>query len=117
MRKRLTEAERYLRIDDKRTRASDLEKEMGRPDLWDDPVVGRAVSTEYNSITADIQLIEGIDGRLSDAETLTEMAIEEGDTSVEAELRASAAAIARDLDQLEVLTLFAGEYDERDAVC
>jgi peptide chain release factor 2 len=117
MRKRLTEAERYLRLDEKRTRASDLEKEMGRPDLWDDPAVGRAVTTEYNSITADIGLLEGIDAKLSDAETLTEMAVEEDDTSVESELRASAAAIARELDQLEVLTLFAGEYDERDAVC
>src|SRR3954451_22152471 len=117
MRTRLTEAERYLRLDDKRARVAELEKEMGRADLWDDPDVGRAVSTEYNSLNSDVQLLEAIDGRLSDAETLTEMAIEEDDTSVEAELRASAAGLSRALDQLEVLSLFAGDYDENDAVC
>src|SRR3954451_22260085 len=117
MRTRLTEAERYLRLDDKRARVAELEKEMGRADLWDDPDVGRAVSTEYNSLNSDVQLLEAIDGRLSDAETLTEMAIEEDDTSVEAELRTSAASIAKELDRLEILSLFAGEYDENDAVC
>src|SRR3954465_15502800 len=103
MRKRLTDAERYLRVEDKRVRAAELEKEMSRPDLWDDPVVGRGVTTEYNSISADVSLLEGIDRQLSDAETLLEMALEENDTSVEAELRASAAGLSRELDQLEVL--------------
>jgi peptide chain release factor 2 len=117
MRARLTEAERYLRLGDKRVRVAELEKEMGRPDLWDDPDVGRTVTTEYNSLNGDVQLLEAIDGRLSDTETLTEMAVEENDTSVESELRTSAAAIARELDQLEVLSLFAGDYDENDAVC
>src|SRR4051812_8535957 len=117
MRTRLSDAERYLRIDDKRARVAELEKEMGRADLWDDPDVGRAVTTEYNSLHSDVQLLEGIDGRLSDAESLTEMAIEEDDTSVEAELRTSAASIAKELDRLEILSLFAGEYDENDAVC
>jgi len=117
MRKRLGEAERYLRIDDKRARLVEVEKEISRPDLWDDPAVGRAVSTEYNSLTDDVQLLEGIDGRLSDAETLLEMALEEEDTSVEGELRDAAASIARELDRLEVLSLFSGEYDGLDAVC
>src|SRR4051794_9266451 len=117
MRSRLGEAERYLRLDEKRARVAELEKEMGRPDLWDDADVGRAVTTEYNSVNSDVQLLEGIDSRLSDAETLTEMALEEDDTSVEGELRAAAAGIAKELDRLEVLSLFAGEYDENDAVC
>jgi len=64
MRTRLTEAERYLRVGDKRARVAELEKEMGRPDLWDDPDVGRAVTTEYNSVNSDVQLLEASDGRL-----------------------------------------------------
>src|SRR5205823_1640021 len=55
--------------------------------------------------------------RLSDAGTLLEMALEEDDTSVEAELRVAAAGIGRELDRLEVLSLFSGEYDALDAVC
>ncbi len=41
LRKRLAEAERYLAIDDLRARRPQLETEMGRPDLWDDPEVAR----------------------------------------------------------------------------
>ena len=60
MRKRLGEAERYLRVDEKRARLAEVEKEISRPDLWDDPDVGRAVSTEYNALHDDVQLLEGL---------------------------------------------------------
>ena len=36
MRRRLGEAETYLRVDALRSRMTELEAEMGRPDLWDD---------------------------------------------------------------------------------
>src|SRR4029077_16396564 len=52
-----------------------------------------------------------------DAETLFELAREEDDDSVEAELDDALVAIDRQLSDLELRSLFSGEHDERDAVC
>src|SRR5687767_13387664 len=45
------------------------------------------------------------------------MAAEEGDDSQEPEIAAAVEALGRELDALELRSLFSGEYDEHDAVC
>jgi peptide chain release factor 2 len=54
---------------------------------------------------------------IDDVETLAELAREEADESVEGELDEQVVAIARRLDELELRSLFTGEYDANDAVC
>ena len=115
--KRLTEAEGYLDIAGKRGRVVELEAEMGRPDLWDDQEHAREITTEYGRVSDDVKLIDGLRARIEDVETLFELAVEEGDESQEAELDREVAALTHEFDQLELRSLFTGEYDERDAVC
>ncbi|MGI8793385.1 MAG: peptide chain release factor 2 [Acidimicrobiales bacterium] len=117
IRKRLTEADDYLAIEAKRARLVELEVEVGRPDLWDDPEKGRAVSTEYNQTLEDLKLVDDLTARFEDAETLYAMAVEEKDESQGPELEAELAALAKELNRLELRSLFTGEWDERDAVC
>ena len=117
LRQRLVEAEKYLDVEGKRARLGVLEAEVGRPDLWDDPDQARAVTTEYGRLSDDVGLFDDLDARLSDAETLFELAVDEADDSVEAELEATRAQLVRRLDDLELRALFSGEHDERDAVC
>jgi peptide chain release factor 2 len=114
---RLTEAERYLDLEGRRTRLVELEKEASRPDLWDDPDSARKVTTELARVKDDVDELEGIATRLSDAETLYELAVEEGDDSVEGEVDEVLASVNRSLDALELRSLFSGEHDELDAVC
>jgi len=114
---RLADAARYLAVDEKRARVTELETEMARPDLWDDPKHGAQVGAEYGRLNEDVKLIDGITRRLEDARTLYELAVEEGDDSVAAELEAMLVALARELDELDLRSLFIGEFDERDAVC
>ncbi|HEX2063345.1 MAG TPA: peptide chain release factor 2 [Acidimicrobiales bacterium] len=117
LRKRLFEAEGYLALDSKRKRLSVLEAEVGRPDLWDDPDQARSVTTEFGRLTDDVSLHDDLEGRLSDAETLFSLGVEEDDDSVEAELEAAVVGLRRDLSALELRALFSGEHDDRDAVC
>ncbi len=84
--KRLDEAGHYLGLDGLRTRLAELEAELGRPDLWDDTEVGQRVTREYGQTKADIDLLDRLRPALSDAETLYQLAVEEDDDSVEAEL-------------------------------
>jgi peptide chain release factor 2 len=116
LRNRLEEAERYLGIARIRARRAELEKEVSRPDLWNDPDHAREVTSEFGRVGDDIELIESLDARLSDAEVLYELMVEEGDDSVAAELAASVDDLAGRLAELELRSLFTGEYDERDAI-
>src|SRR5690606_21006932 len=54
---------------------------------------------------------------LDDAETLHELAREEGDESLEPEIEEGLAALDRELRGLELRSMFSGEHDERDALC
>ena len=117
LRKRLQEAEVYLGLGSLRERMARLEGEASKPDLWDDPSGARAVTTELARVREDVELLEGLDRRVSDAETLFELAREEGDDSVEGELAGLVAGLDRELADLELRSLFSGDHDERDAVC
>ena len=117
LRRRQAEATHYLGLEGLRTRVAELEAELGRPDLWDDTELGQRVNREYGQGKADIDLLDGLLARLSDAETLYQLAVEEGDESVEGELEAMVHAVESQLGALELRSLFTGEHDERDAVC
>ncbi|HVT78818.1 MAG TPA: peptide chain release factor 2 [Acidimicrobiales bacterium] len=115
--KRLADARGYLKEDAARARLVELEAEMARPDLWDDPAVGKAVSSEFSALNDDVATIESLASAIEDAQTLYELGVEEGDESVEAEVAANVAEIEKRFEALELRALFTGEYDEGDAVC
>jgi len=117
LRRRLSEAEHYLGLEPLRKRVAELEAELSRPDLWEDTARGQAITREYGQAKADVELLESLGGQLADAETLFQLAVEEGDDSVEQELAASVSKLATSLHDLELRSLFIGEHDERDAVC
>jgi peptide chain release factor 2 len=117
LRKRLDEARGYLRIDELRRQRPQLETEASRPDLWDDADNARTVTGELASVVVDIELYESLETALSDAETLYELAREEGDPSFEGEIAEAIAGLDRRFGELELRALFTGEYDEHDAVC
>jgi peptide chain release factor 2 len=115
--RRVSDAHKYLRIDDARTRLAELEEQASVPDLWDDADHARQVTSEMSSVREDVELMDQLDGRLSDVQTLHDLAREEDDASLEPEIADASAALARDLDKLELRALFSGEHDERDAIC
>jgi peptide chain release factor 2 len=115
--RRVADAHKYLRIDEARARLAELEEQASAPDLWDDADHARQVTSDMSSVREDVELMDELDRRLSDVQTLHEMAREEDDASLEPEIAESAAGLARDLDKLELRALFSGEHDERDAIC
>jgi peptide chain release factor 2 len=116
LRKRLEEAQGYLGLERLSERRVELETEVSRPDLWDDPDQARRVTSEFSSVNADIEMLEDLDAKLSDAEELHELIIEESDDSFTAELTESVDDLTKKLSDLELRSLFSGEYDERDAI-
>jgi peptide chain release factor 2 len=117
LRQRLADANYYLDLDGLRRRLTELEAELSRPDLWEDTAVGQRVTREYGQAKGDVDLLDALARRVSDVETLYQLALEEDDDSVEAELTSAVAAIEGDLYALELRSLFTGEHDDHDAVC
>jgi peptide chain release factor 2 len=115
--RRVSDAHKYLRVDEARARLVELEEEASAPDLWDDADHARQVTRDMAGVREDVELMDELDRRLSDVQILHQLAREEDDASLEPEIADSIAGLARDLDKLELRALFSGEHDERDAIC
>src|SRR5262245_48112465 len=107
----------YLKVDEARARIAELEVEVSKPDLWDDQDLARKVNSELAQLSEDVAVVDALDGAGSDLETLAELAREEGDESVESEIDAGLGELSRQLDTLDLRSLFTGEHDDRDAIC
>jgi peptide chain release factor 2 len=116
VRRRLDEASGYLKIPECRNRLVELEAEIGRPDLWDDAERAKQVNTDYANVKADVDLYDELSSRLEDAEVLHELAREVDDESQEPEIEALIDSITKELDQLELRSLFTGEHDDSGCI-
>ena len=113
---RLAEAEHILGRDHLLERRTDLEKAASEPGLWDDPDHAREVTTELGRVTEDLEQLGALAGQLSDARTLNELIEEESDDSLRPEVEELLADLDRRFGAIELRSLFAGPYDDGDAV-
>jgi peptide chain release factor 2 len=111
---RLAELEAFFDVEGLRTEAGELGEDMSRPGFWDDPQEARAVSARFSRVQARIELLDGLKESLSDSGELLELAEEDGELLPE--VREELRRVERVLEEQEVARLFAGEYDEGDAI-
>ncbi len=119
---RVAEAKGYLGIDVLRDKKSELEQEAAKPGLWDDAERARTVTTQLGRATDDLERFETLSSAIEDARVLAELvaeAEESGapDEGLAKELVTSVDALSTRVGQLELESLFSGEYDDRDAIC
>lgn len=93
-----------------------LEAEVAAPDLWDDQSHAQAVTSKLSALQAEVEKLEKLQARLSDAKTMVELADEENDQELLQEADTEVKDLAKDIASLEIRTLLSGEYDERDAM-
>ncbi|WP_125609593.1 peptide chain release factor 2 [Specibacter cremeus] len=94
----------------------DLSDQAGAPDLWDDPALAQKVTSRLSHAQSKLEKLRGLAARIDDLEVLVELAQEEGDADTLAEAAKELPTLQKALKELEVVTLLAGEYDEREAV-
>ena len=116
LRRRVVDAQSYLRVDEARARLGELEDMAAQPDLWDDQDRARTVTTEMAQVRDDVELTDKLETQISDLEVLHELMRDEGDETMEDEIVEGLAALQSELDRLELRALFTGEHDERDAI-
>jgi peptide chain release factor 2 len=95
---------------------TELEAQASAPNLWDDPDKAQQITSALSRANSERDRVISMDSRIEDLETLVEMATEESDQDTMDEAERDLAKLKKDLGELEVRTLLAGEYDEREAV-
>jgi len=103
-------------VDDKRSKAAELEREASDPSLWDDPARGQQLTTTLARLRAEIERYDALVRRLEDARTMDELLEGEADREMASELARAVRELERDVEKLELATLLGGEYDDHDAV-
>jgi peptide chain release factor 2 len=114
--KALSSIEAVLDPAGKRAEIEDLEHQVSAPDLWDDPDNAQRVTSRLSALQGEIDRAQNLRSRLDDLGVLVELAQDEADAGELAEAETELASLRTAIDALEVRTLLAGEYDDRDAL-
>lgn len=115
----LTTVEKVLDLDELRRRIDELEMQASDPDLWNDQDHAQRVTSELSHAQAEYRRVTELRQRLDDLPVHYELAeAEEGDdrTTALADADAERASLKADVEAMEVKTMLAGEYDQRDAL-
>lgn len=97
----------------------DLSAQAAAPDLWDDVENAQKVTSALSYKQSELNRLRSLSSRIDDVEVMVELA-EAEDEETAAELLADAerecGQVRAKLEDLEVLVLLSGEYDQREAV-
>ena len=97
----------------------DLSQQASAPERWDDPEHAQRVTSALSHKQAELNRLTNLASRIDDVGVMVELAQAEDESSAEdllAEAEAECKELRKKLDELEVLVLLSGEYDQREAV-
>ncbi len=87
--------------------------------MWSEPDNARRTTTAYGRVKGDVDLLEELDRQLVDTEELLAIGLgegEEGLAEVTPDVEEAIASLRASLEDVELRSLFSGEYDEGDAI-
>jgi len=95
---------------------AELEREASVPNLWDDPEAAQKVTSRLSYLQQEQRRVVALRQRVDDLPVLIELAEAEHDEASLDEARKELGELQVTVAELEVRTLLAGEYDEREAL-
>jgi len=116
MRADLKELGSALRIDELRREAEALDAQTLDADFWSNQENSSKVLQRLKQTKDTIEGYEALCGRLEDAITLAEMAIEENDEAYVDEVQSELDAIVKEEEEKRIEILLSGEYDKNNAI-
>ena len=114
--KPLAEVRDSLNLGEKQFRIEELEKNMEAPDFWEDAEKASQSMKEVKELKDIVSRADGLSGKYEDIMTLIEMAYEEEDEELAAEIKEELEEFVKDFEDLRITTMLKGEYDESNAI-
>ena len=94
----------------------ELEEKMVEPGFWDNQEEAQKILQSSKGLKDKVTSFEKLYLDLEELKLLIEMAIEEGDSSVEKEVAKGIKDLAVAIDKLKTETLLSGEFDKNNAI-
>lgn len=89
---------------------------MNEQEFWQDKKRSEETLREVSSIKSKLEPLNAIAQQLQDNEEILELARQEGDSSLLADVESEVASLVPTLDELEIVTLFSGPDDGRNVI-
>lgn len=99
-----------------RERLSAIEEQTASADFWNDTENSKKVLSEQKRLKETLTEYDRLCSLLDDAETLIELAAEEGDDSLDSDIVSTVSDIETELEKQRLETLLNGEYDKNNAI-
>lgn len=99
----------------KQEQIADFEEKMTAPDFWDDNERAQKLIGELNAIKTVVEEFSGLNSQYEDLELTRELAEEEEDESLAADLESGVAALLKKLEEYELQLLLNQPYDRMNA--
>src|SRR5690606_7368349 len=93
-----------------------MEASMTAPDFWDDPNRVKETNQKLTRLKQTVGTWDRAAQRHQDQQVLFELAAEEEDEDVLAEVAKELAGLEKEVENLELTSLLSGEYDSHNAI-
>jgi len=100
----------------KLTHIEELEEVASAADFWENPDQAQAQMQELSELKSEVEVWVGLGRRAADAIALLELAAEDQDEGLAAEVAEETDALEHTLSRLEFRLLFSGAHDRADAI-
>jgi peptide chain release factor 2 len=94
---------------------TEVELELGESSVWETPEKAQALGRERSSLELVVKTIDDLDSGIADSRELLDMAVEEDDESMVAEVQSELDRLDKHLGVLEFRRMFSGETDPNNA--
>ncbi|WP_188892229.1 peptide chain release factor 2 [Paenibacillus radicis (ex Gao et al. 2016)] len=114
--KRLQELRGSLDLDLKQEMIANYEEKMTVPDFWDDNEKAQSLISELNAVKSVVEQYERLNSDQEDLQTMLELAEDEDDESIEADIVEGTAALVAKVNDFQLQLLLNQPYDKLNAI-
>ena len=98
------------------TQVKELEKEVAKPNFWDNQENSSAVLTKMKRMKNKVESYRKLQTEIENLESLNELLLEEEDTELGKEVVKNTESLGEKIKQIELETLLSGKYDKNNAI-
>ena len=113
---KIKELSEVFDIENSKERVEELHNKAAEPGFWDDLEASQKVLQETRTLEARLEKYDKLTQSAEDIEVMLEMAAEENDESMIADIEAELGSLAEQVDALTLASLLTGEYDKNNAI-